>query len=93
VQVTVDPAEISAVVGEAVMTILTVAAPMLLIGLVTGLIISILQATTQINEQTIVFVAKILSVFLTLIIFGNWMLTRLSEFATGVLERVSGLPG
>ncbi|MCL2002676.1 MAG: flagellar biosynthetic protein FliQ [Oscillospiraceae bacterium] len=75
------------------MTILTVAAPMLLIGLAAGLIVSILQATTQINEQTIVFVTKILSVFLTLIIFGNWMLTRLSEFTSGILSRLSGIPG
>jgi flagellar biosynthetic protein FliQ len=88
-----EPGEISELVSSAVMTILTVAAPMLLIGLVAGLIISILQATTQINEQTIVFVTKILSVFLTLIIFGNWMLTRLGEFATGILERLSVVPG
>jgi flagellar biosynthetic protein FliQ len=84
--------EIIAIVTDGVMTILTVAAPMLLIGLVMGLIISILQATTQINEQTIVFVAKILSVFLTLIIFGNWMLQRLSEFATRILGMLSGIP-
>jgi flagellar biosynthetic protein FliQ len=89
----VEPNEVSAVVREAVMTILSVAAPALLIGLATGLIISILQATTQINEQTIVFVAKILSVFLTLIIFGNFMLTRLREFTEGVLARLSGIPG
>jgi flagellar biosynthetic protein FliQ len=61
---------------------------MLLIGLVMGLIISILQATTQINEQTIVFVIKILSVMVTLIIFGNWMLTRLGEFTTRLLGRL-----
>ena len=83
-----EPGEISAIVSDGVLTILTVAAPMLLIGLVMGLIISILQATTQVNEQTIVFVTKILSVMVTLIIFGNWMLTRLGEFATRMLERL-----
>jgi len=83
-----EPGEISAIVTDGVLTILTVAAPMLLIGLVMGLIISILQATTQVNEQTIVFVTKILSVMVTLIIFGNWMLTRLGEFATRMLERL-----
>ena len=86
-----EQAEISAVITDAVLTILTVAAPMLLVGLVAGLIVSILQATTQINEQTIVFVVKILSVFLTLILFGNWMLTRLSEFALRVFTIWTGL--
>jgi flagellar biosynthetic protein FliQ len=85
-----EQAEISSIITEAVLTILTVAAPMLLVGLVAGLIISILQATTQINEQTIVFVTKILSVFLTLIIFGPWMLTRLQEFAESILGRIAG---
>jgi len=86
-----EPGEISAVVSEGVLTILTVAAPMLLIGLVMGLIISILQATTQVNEQTIVFVTKILSVMVSLIIFGSWMLTRLGEFATRMLGRLAGI--
>jgi flagellar biosynthetic protein FliQ len=86
-----EPGEISAIITEGVLTILTVAAPMLLIGLVMGLIISILQATTQINEQTIVFVVKILSVMVSLIIFGNWMLTRLGEFATRLLGRLAGI--
>jgi len=86
----VEQVEISAIVTDSVLTILSVAAPMLLVGLVAGLLISILQATTQINEQTIVFVTKILSVFLTLIIFGPWMLTRLSEFALRMFARIAG---
>jgi len=86
----VEQVEISAIVTDGVLTILSVAAPMLLVGLVAGLLISILQATTQINEQTIVFVTKILSVFLTLIIFGPWMLTRLSEFALRMFARIAG---
>ena len=85
-----EPSEISAIVTDAVLTILTVAAPMLLVGLVAGLVISILQATTQINEQTIVFVTKILSVFLTLILFGSWMLKRLEEFTLRVFEKIAG---
>ncbi len=76
--------EVATIVQDAVMTILTVSAPMLGIGLVVGMVISVLQATTQINEQTIVFVAKILSVFAALIIFGPWMLTTLQEFTTRI---------
>jgi flagellar biosynthetic protein FliQ len=87
----VDQSQISAVITDAVLTILTVAAPMLLVGLVAGLIISILQATTQINEQTIVFVTKILSVFITLILFGSWMLQRLQEFTMRIFDMWTGL--
>ena len=76
--------EVSTIIQDAVMTILTVSMPLLGIGLVVGLIISILQATTQINEQTIVFVSKILSVFAALLIFGPWMLTKLHEFTLRV---------
>ncbi|MDR0324709.1 MAG: flagellar biosynthesis protein FliQ [Oscillospiraceae bacterium] len=86
-----DQSQISAVITDAVLTILTVAAPMLLVGLVAGLIISILQATTQINEQTIVFVTKILSVFITLILFGSWMLQRLQEFTMRIFDMWTGL--
>lgn len=81
-------AEISALVTDGVMTVLVVSLPMLGIGLVVGLIISILQATTQINEQTIVFVSKILSVMLSLVIFGRWMLTQLTEFTIRVFNMI-----
>ena len=76
--------EVIIIIREAVLTILTVSLPLLGIGLLVGLIISVLQATTQINEQTIVFVSKILSVFGALILFGPWMLTRLQEFTLRV---------
>ena len=72
--------QVVTIIQDGVITILTVSLPLLGIGLVVGLIISVLQATTQINEQTIVFVSKILSVFSALILFGPWMLTRLQEF-------------
>ena len=81
--------EISALVAEAVTTILVVSLPLLGMGLIVGLFISILQATTQINEQTIVFVSKILSVMLSLVIFGPWMLTKLTDFALRVFDAIS----
>ena len=81
--------EVAQIITDAVLTILTVALPMLGLGLVVGLIISIIQATTQINEQTIVFVAKILCVFVALIIFGRWMLTRLTDFAERLFEMIT----
>lgn len=83
--------EIARVITDAVMTILSVSLPMLGLGLAVGLIISVIQATTQINEQTIVFVAKILCVFLALIIFGRWMLTQLLDFTNRLFEMMIGI--
>lgn len=77
-------AEVVTIIQDALTTILVVSIPLLGIGLVVGLIISILQATTQINEQTVVFVAKILSVFGALILTGPWILTQLTEFTQRV---------
>lgn len=62
------------------LTILKVSLPILIISLVVGLIISILQAVTQVQEQTLSFVPKILSVMIALILFGNYMLNSLVEF-------------
>lgn len=53
---------------------------MLLVSLVVGLIISILQTITSIQEQTLTFVPKLLAIFLTLMLAGNWILTTLKEF-------------
>jgi len=82
--------EVSGLVTDGVLTILKVALPMLSIGLIVGLIISILQATTQVNEQTIVFVSKILAVFISLIVFGQWMLAQLQDFTLRVFDRIVG---
>ncbi len=70
-------------------TIMIVAGPVLLISLVVGLIISIFQATTQIQEQTLSFVPKIVAVFLALIIFGSFMMNRLIDFTTNLFKLIS----
>lgn len=77
---TVD--EIVAIASRALFLVIKVAAPVLLVSLVIGLIISIFQAVTSIQEQTLTFVPKIVSVFLALILLGNWMLTQLAGFMT-----------
>jgi len=59
---------------SAVVTVIKAAAPLLLVSLVVGLVISILQTVTSIQEQTLTFVPKLLAVFLVLIIAGNWIL-------------------
>lgn len=68
------------VANQAIFTVLLVAAPILGAALITGLLISILQATTQIQEMTLVFVPKIVVVFVIIIIFGPWMLDVVTSF-------------
>ena len=77
------------VVSNAIFVILKVAAPPLIMGLAVGIIVSIFQAVTSIQEQTLAFVPKILAVFLSLVIFGNWMLTELTGFLHYAFETLS----
>lgn len=71
---------------EAVLTALLVAGPLLLSGLVVGLLVSILQATTQIQEATLSFVPKILAVMLAALVFAPWMMAVLTEFASRIFS-------
>lgn len=65
---------------RAVFTTILIAAPLLLIALAVGLLVSIFQATTQIQEQTLAFIPKIIAVFVSVIFFGPWMLSQLLNF-------------
>ena len=65
---------------EALYTICITAAPVLLVSLVVGLIVSIFQTVTSIQEQTLTFVPKIISIFAALLILGHWMLNNMTEF-------------
>lgn len=65
---------------NSVYTILLVAGPMLLVALGVGLLVSIFQATTQIQEQTLAFVPKIIAVLVSVVIFGPWMLSTMLDF-------------
>lgn len=76
---------------KAIQTILMCAAPMLIVALVVGLMISIFQAATQINEQTMTFVPKILAVFITLLIFGSWIINTLTIFTVGLFDVMATL--
>jgi flagellar biosynthetic protein FliQ len=74
--------------SEAVYAVLKASAPMLVVALVVGLIISIFQATTQIQEQTLAFVPKIIGVLLTVLIFGPWILNTLVDFTYNLLNNL-----
>jgi flagellar biosynthetic protein FliQ len=65
---------------DAMKTALAIAAPLLLTALVCGLVISLLQAATQINEMTLSFIPKILAVAAVIVIFGPWMLTVMTDY-------------
>ncbi len=74
---------------EALMVVLLVSAPMLGLGLAVGLAVSVFQATTSIQEQTLAFIPKIIAVFVAILIFGPWMLRIMVEFFSGIFI---GLP-
>ena len=76
------------IMKKAFFTIMIVSGPILIIALVVGLFISILQATTQVQEQTLRFVPKILAVIFGLIIFGNFMLNKLISLTTQLYELI-----
>jgi len=78
---------------RAVTTALLVAAPMLITALLVGVVISLVQAVTQIQEQTLTFVPKILAMALVFIISLPWILTRLIDYLTGILQTFGSLVG
>ncbi len=66
---------------EALYMVMLVSAPMLGLGLIVGVVVSIFQATTQIQEQTLAFVPKILATFVAILIFGPWILGMMVDYA------------
>ena len=76
---------------EAIMTTLMVSAPMLAFGLIIGLIISILQAVTQVHEMTLTFIPKIVAVAVALLIFLPWMVNVIVGFTTRLLGSIPTL--
>jgi flagellar biosynthesis protein FliQ len=79
--------------GQALFTVLKVSAPMLGIGLIVGLLVSIFQATTQIQEQTLAFVPKIIAVFISVLVFGPWILNVLVDFTSKLLGNLQNYIG
>lgn len=74
---------------EAIYYIIICSAPILIISLVVGLIISIFQTVTSIQEQTLTFVPKIIAVFVGMVVFGPWILDSLNEFVTALWSNFS----
>lgn len=72
------------IMRESLMTILIVSAPILGVGMFVGLVISIIQTTTSIQEQTLTFVPKIVAIFLTIILLGSWMIRVLVNYTNNI---------
>ncbi|REK57913.1 MAG: flagellar biosynthetic protein FliQ [Thermobacillus sp.] len=72
--------------GQAIYTVLKASAPLLVIALSVGLIVSIFQATTHIQEQTMAFIPKIAAVLLALLVFGPWILNTVVDFTYNLLN-------
>ena len=79
--------------GRALILTLLVAAPMLLAGLTVGVVISLLQAVTQIQEMTLTFIPKVVAIMVVVILLGRWMATQLVVYAHGVIMTVPDLVG
>ncbi len=81
------------IMRDSIFQILLISAPVLLIGMTVGLIISIFQATTSIQEQTLTFVPKIIAIFLSIVFFGPWMLTSMRQFTLNIIMLISKMNG
>ena len=77
-------ADINHIVSEALMLIIRMSLPVLLTSMIIGLVVSIFQTVTSIQEQTLTFVPKVIAVFMVIMLTGNWMLTELSGYITSL---------
>jgi flagellar biosynthetic protein FliQ len=76
-------------IRQALTVTVLVCAPVLLVGLVAGLAVSIMQAATQVSESTLSFLPKVAAVMAVLLIGGNWLLAQLTGFAIQIIQRVA----
>ncbi|MCL2820533.1 MAG: flagellar biosynthesis protein FliQ [Oscillospiraceae bacterium] len=77
------------ILTQAITTVILCAAPMLIVAMGVGLLVSIFQATTQINEQTLAFVPKIVCVMLTLLLFGGYIFSTVGGFVTRLFDQIN----
>ncbi|CEH33315.1 flagellar biosynthesis protein FliQ [Romboutsia lituseburensis] len=84
---------VMSIVKEALYTSLLVGGPILILSLVVGLLVSIFQATTQIQEQTLTFVPKLIVIAITLVVGGNWMLQEIVKFTNKIMTMIAFIKG
>lgn len=84
---------VMSIVKEALYTSLLVGGPILILSLIVGLLVSIFQATTQIQEQTLTFVPKLIVIAITLVVGGNWMLQEVIKFTNKIMTMIAFIKG
>jgi len=87
----VSQGEIAYILTQAVTTVILCAAPMLIVAMSVGLIVSVFQATTQINEQTLAFVPKIVCVLLALLLFSGFIFSTIGGFVTQLYSSINNI--
>ncbi|MCR5094961.1 MAG: flagellar biosynthesis protein FliQ [Lachnospiraceae bacterium] len=81
--------DVNMIVQDALFLVIRLSAPILLVSLIVGLVVSIFQTVTSIQEQTLTFVPKVILTFLTIILLGNWIATSITEYITGLWSNLS----
>ena len=76
---------------DALYMVMLISAPMLGLGLLVGVMVSIFQATTQIQEQTLVFIPKIIAIFVAIVVFGPWMLSLMVDYTREIFLSLPNL--
>ena len=87
------PESVMTIGQQALLTMLLVSAPMLLVALIVGLVVSIFQAATQINEMTLSFIPKLIAVFVTMVIAGPWMTAVLVDYIRRLFASIPTIIG
>ncbi len=87
------PETVMSMTYQALRVALSMAGPLLLVTLLVGLVISIFQAATQINEMTLSFIPKLLAVGATLVLLGPWLISTMVDYIRTLLESIPGLAG
>ena len=88
-----SPETVLTIAREALTVTTLLAAPLLLVALVTGVLVGILQAATQINEMTLSFIPKLLALMLTLLIVGPWMLQLITSYTRTLFTNIPSMLG
>lgn len=86
-----DQGQVLEVFQSAMYVAFKIAAPLLIVSILIGLVIAIFQAATQIHEQTLTFVPKVIVLSLMLLALGSWMITTFSEFFNQIFDLISGI--
>lgn len=85
----VDVGLIMQVFYEALLVALKLAAPILVVSVLVGLVIAVLQAATQVHEQTLTFVPKLIAIAVVLLLAGPWMIAQMTEFTQSLFETIA----